>query len=78
MPGARPESNGPVCAVTGVHDYEPIVARFRVPVVVTGPEAVDLLDAILRAVGQLERGTEALSSDGVVIHDQGTDRHRSP
>ena len=48
---------GPACAVTGFRDYEPIAERYRVPVVVTGPEPVDLLDALGRAVGRLEAGT---------------------
>jgi hydrogenase expression/formation protein HypD len=40
----------------GTGDYEPIARRFRVPIVITGFEPVDLLDGILRAVRQLEEG----------------------
>jgi hydrogenase expression/formation protein HypD len=47
---------GPVAAVTGLGPFDALAGRFRAPVVVTGPEPVDLLDAIARAVGQLERG----------------------
>ena len=47
---------GHVCAVMGYQEYEPIAARYRVPVVVTGFEPLDLLDGILHAVGQLEAG----------------------
>jgi hydrogenase expression/formation protein HypD len=59
-PGGRARAvlvAGPVCAVTGLRGYEPIAERFRVPVVVTGPEPADLLDALARAIRLLERGT---------------------
>ena len=55
-------ASGPVCAVTGFRDYEPIAARFRVPVVITGPEPVDLLDALARAIHLLERGSYAVEN----------------
>jgi hydrogenase expression/formation protein HypD len=47
---------GHVCAVMGFHEYLPIVARYHVPVVVTGFEPIDLLKGILSAVKQLEMG----------------------
>ncbi|MBC9715930.1 hydrogenase formation protein HypD [Streptomyces sp. TRM66268-LWL] len=47
---------GHVCAVMGWREYEPIAARYRVPVVVTGFEPLDLLEGILMAVRQLENG----------------------
>jgi hydrogenase expression/formation protein HypD len=47
---------GHVCAVVGYTEYEPIVRDYRVPVVVTGFEPVDMLDGILRTVQQLESG----------------------
>jgi hydrogenase expression/formation protein HypD len=47
---------GHVCTVMGTREYEPIAARYRVPIVVSGFEPVDLLEGILRAVGQLEDG----------------------
>lgn len=47
---------GHVCAVMGCSAYEPIAARYRVPVVVTGFEPLDLLEGILMAVRQLESG----------------------
>ncbi len=57
-PGHRAQAvlaAGPVCAVTGYREYTPLAERFQVPVIVTGPEPVDLLDALARAVHQLER-----------------------
>ncbi|WP_438290510.1 hydrogenase formation protein HypD [Streptomyces sp. HUAS TT7] len=47
---------GHVCAVMGWQEYEPIAARYRVPIVVTGFEPLDLLEGILLAVRQLEGG----------------------
>jgi hydrogenase expression/formation protein HypD len=47
---------GHVCAVMGWTEYEPIVARYRVPIVVTGFEPLDLIEGILMAVRQLEEG----------------------
>jgi len=47
---------GHVCTVTGSDAYETMARQFRVPVVITGFEPVDLLAGILAAVRQLERG----------------------
>jgi hydrogenase expression/formation protein HypD len=47
---------GHVCAVMGWTQYEPIAWRYRVPIVVTGFEPLDLLEGILMAVRQLESG----------------------
>ncbi|MBA3538816.1 MAG: hydrogenase formation protein HypD [Deltaproteobacteria bacterium] len=47
---------GHVCTVMGTHEYEPIARQFRVPIVISGFEPVDLLDGILRTVRQLEAG----------------------
>jgi hydrogenase expression/formation protein HypD len=47
---------GHVCTVMGYHEYEPLAARYRVPIVVTGFEPLDLLEGIRMAVAQLEDG----------------------
>jgi hydrogenase expression/formation protein HypD len=47
---------GHVCAVMGYREYESLSARYRVPIVVTGFEPVDLLEGIRLAVRQLEEG----------------------
>ena len=47
---------GHVCTVMGYHEYEPIAARFHVPIVITGFEPLDLLEGTLMAVRQLEAG----------------------
>lgn len=47
---------GHVCTVMGYRQYEELVREFRVPIVVGGFEPVDLLEAILMLVRQLENG----------------------
>jgi len=47
---------GHVCAVMGWREYEPIAEQYRVPIIVTGFEPLDLLEGILMAVRQLESG----------------------
>jgi hydrogenase expression/formation protein HypD len=47
---------GHVCAVMGCREYEALVDRYRVPIVITGFEPLDLLEGILLTVEQLERG----------------------
>lgn len=47
---------GHVCAVMGWTEYEPLAAKYRVPIVVTGFEPLDLLEGVLMAVRQLEDG----------------------
>ena len=47
---------GHVCTVMGYHEYPPISERYRVPIVVTGFEPIDLLHGIYLCVRQLEEG----------------------
>ncbi|MEV8527443.1 hydrogenase formation protein HypD [Streptomyces sp. NPDC052000] len=47
---------GHVCSVMGMAEYPALAERFRVPLVVTGFEPLDILEGIRRAVRQLERG----------------------
>jgi hydrogenase expression/formation protein HypD len=47
---------GHVCTVMGQSEYEPIARDYRVPIVITGFEPVDLLEGLLLAVRQLEEG----------------------
>jgi hydrogenase expression/formation protein HypD len=53
---------GHVCTVMGMDAYLPIVERFRVPVVVTGFEPLDLLEGLRRVVAQLEDGRAELEN----------------
>jgi hydrogenase expression/formation protein HypD len=47
---------GHVCAVMGYSEYEPISARYHVPIVVTGFEPLDILHGTLMTLQQLEQG----------------------
>ena len=47
---------GHVCTVMGYEDYEPIAAKFRVPIVVTGFEPLDLAQGLLMTITALEEG----------------------
>ena len=47
---------GHVCTVMGYHEYEPIARKYRVPIVITGFEPLDILQGITMAVRQLEEG----------------------
>ncbi len=47
---------GHVCTVMGYEEYEPIAMRYRVPIVVTGFEPADILQAVLMCIQQLEAG----------------------
>jgi hydrogenase expression/formation protein HypD len=48
---------GHVCTVMGCEQYEALAAEYRVPMVVAGFEPIDLLQAVLLLVKQLEAGT---------------------
>lgn len=53
---------GHVCAVMGTEEYDAIAARYRVPIVVTGFEPVDILQGILGCVRQLEAGRHVVEN----------------
>jgi hydrogenase expression/formation protein HypD len=62
---------GHVCTVMGYREYEPIAARFKVPIVITGFEPLDILQGVLMAVRQLEAGMYEVQNQyrRVVQHD---------
>jgi hydrogenase expression/formation protein HypD len=47
---------GHVCTVMGYREYEPISKDYRIPIVVTGFEPLDILQGIYLCVKQLEEG----------------------
>lgn len=58
-PGHRVEgflAAGHVCSVMGTWQYPPLAEKYRVPIVVTGFEPLDLLEGLRRVVGMLEEG----------------------
>lgn len=53
---------GHVCSVMGMWQYEPLVEKYQVPIVVTGFEPLDVLEGIRRTVQQLEEGRAELEN----------------
>lgn len=53
---------GHVCTIMGMDEYYPIVEKYKLPIVVTGFEPVDLLQGILMLVKQLEKGEYKLEN----------------
>ncbi len=47
---------GHVCAIMGIYEYYLLVEKYKVPIVITGFEPVDLLEGIYMTVKQLEAG----------------------
>lgn len=63
---------GHVCTIMGLEEYYPLVEKYRIPMVVTGFEPVDLLQGILLTVQQLERGEAVLQNQyGRVVRPDG-------
>jgi hydrogenase expression/formation protein HypD len=63
---------GHVCAIMGYRQYHPIAERYRVPIVVTGFEPVDILQGIYQCVQQLEAGRfEVENAYSRVVREQG-------
>ena len=53
---------GHVCTVMGMSEYVPLVEEYRVPIVVTGFEPLDVLEGIRRVLLQLEEGRTDLEN----------------
>jgi hydrogenase expression/formation protein HypD len=53
---------GHVCSVMGTWQYNPLVERYHVPIVVTGFEPLDVLEGIRKSVLQLEQGRAELEN----------------
>lgn len=65
---------GHVCSVMGTWQYPPLAERFRVPIVVTGFEPLDLLEGIRRTLLQLEQGRhEVENAYARVVTEQGNE-----
>jgi hydrogenase expression/formation protein HypD len=47
---------GHVCSVMGTGEYPPLAEKYRVPIVVTGFEPLDILEGIRQTIVQLESG----------------------
>ncbi len=53
---------GHVCSVMGTHEYPPLADKYKVPIVVTGFEPLDILEGIRCTVLQLESGRHELEN----------------
>jgi len=53
---------GHVCSVMGTAEYPELADKYRVPIVVTGFEPLDILAGILRTVSQLEKGEHVVEN----------------
>lgn len=65
---------GHVCAIMGYREYEPMSARFKVPIVVTGFEPLDILQGTLMVVRQLEEGRAEVENEYSRILDRDGNR----
>ena len=53
---------GHVCTVMGYREYEPIAARWKVPIVVTGFEPMDILQGLYLCISDLEGGRHTVQN----------------
>jgi hydrogenase expression/formation protein HypD len=62
---------GHVCTVVGYREYEPIAEKYRIPIVVTGFEPIDLLQGVLMTLRQLEAGRAEVENQypRIVVRD---------
>ena len=56
---------GHVCTIMGFEEYEPLVKKYGVPMVVTGFEPLDILQGIKMCLRQLEAGCAAVENQYV-------------
>lgn len=56
---------GHVCTIMGWEEYEPIAAKYQVPIVVTGFEPIDILEGLMMTVKQLESGRHMVENQYV-------------
>jgi hydrogenase expression/formation protein HypD len=47
---------GHVCAIMGMKEYYPLAEKYKIPIVITGFEPLDLVEGIYKSVKQLEEG----------------------
>lgn len=64
---------GHVCTVMGYEEYPPLCEKYRVPIVVTGFEPLDILQGVLMCVKQLEQGRHEVENQYArVVRREGT------
>ena len=65
---------GHVCAVMGYREYQPLSTRFKVPIVITGFEPIDILQGVLMTIRQLEEGRAEVENEYSRILDRAGNR----
>jgi hydrogenase expression/formation protein HypD len=65
---------GHVCTVMGYQEYEAISAHYRVPIVITGFEPLDIFEGVLKVVRQLEAGQAEVENQ----YSRVVSRHGNP
>jgi hydrogenase expression/formation protein HypD len=66
---------GHVCTIMGWEEYEPLIQKYRIPLVVTGFEPVDILQGIFMCVEQLEQGRAEVTNQYVRAVNREGNRH---
>jgi hydrogenase expression/formation protein HypD len=68
---------GHVCTVMGCSEYGPIAKRYKVPIVITGFEPVDMFEGILMTVRQLEAGEARVENQYArAVRPEGNERSK--
>lgn len=69
---------GHVCTIMGTCEYFPLAEKYKIPIVVSGFEPADLLQAIYHAVLQLEKGEHKVENCYErLVKDEGNVRSKS-
>lgn len=66
---------GHVCTVMGYQEYEPLAEKYKVPIVVTGFEPLDLLEGIYLTIQQLESGAHRVANQYARSVERNGNRH---
>jgi hydrogenase expression/formation protein HypD len=63
---------GHVCAIMGFRAYYPLAEKYKIPIVITGFEPLDLVQGIYMAVNQLEKGEHLVENQYArVVKEEG-------
>jgi hydrogenase expression/formation protein HypD len=63
---------GHVCAIMGYKEYYPLAEKYKIPIVITGFEPLDLVQGIYMAVKQLENGIHKVENQySRVVKEEG-------
>ncbi len=66
---------GHVCTIMGYEEYYPIAEKYKVPIVVTGFEPVDILNGIYMCIKQLEEGRAEVENQYSRVVNEGGNIH---